>query len=252
MASRQHFLVCVRGPTPARSRGAPPPRAASARFARAGGYVAPSRLDQLLSAFASVLAAWNSFLSHQLLIQAAVAANQRRRAKRGAGSAWGWGPTRRRGGGAPRRNQVMLIQAPESPHWPIRPTAPAATTRNVCAGPIGVDLIPAKSSECGAIGAWGDERALWRAAAAEPACAPPPPPPPRPPPRPSPGFAGRSARRFHATRFRPAVLSTSSRRTCRPVSSAMVSDELVIARQRLLHVIGEHGAERWIGRGPQS
>ena len=64
--------------------------------------------------------------------------------------------------------------------------------------------------------------------------------------------AGGSARRFHATRRRPAVLSTSMPPH---LPAGVVGDgqhQLGVARQRLLDVIGEHGAERGVGRGPQA
>ena len=84
----QHLLVCGRGPTPARSRGAPPPRAASARFARAA-VSSPGRLDQ------------HSAMALGLLIQAARCANQRReRSERW--QAAGVGPR--------RANKEMLTQ----------------------------------------------------------------------------------------------------------------------------------------------
>src|SRR5262249_49972066 len=103
-------------------RGAPPPRNAvgphphglpAPRFARRRWLLTLSRLDQ------------HSVVTHSnvLLIQAARCCKTAARAKRALAAGWGGAPTPRRGGGAPQRKPIMLIQSCTQPHsrTPNRP-----------------------------------------------------------------------------------------------------------------------------------
>ena len=98
------YLLRGGAPPPPRRVGPHPHALPAPRFARRRWLEARSRLDQLSVRHSDQIADPSGPVP---LTTGASEAS--------AGSAWGWGPTRFRGGGAPRNKQVMLTEPPNHP-----------------------------------------------------------------------------------------------------------------------------------------
>src|SRR5262245_57707435 len=103
--SQSAFLGCSPGAHPRRAHGAPPP------WLPALASLAPLFGGPLLlgSAFCGGFFGRTVNPSSLMLLNTGAS-------EASAGSAWGWGPTRAGGGGAPPANQEMLIESSWPPH----------------------------------------------------------------------------------------------------------------------------------------